>query len=309
MILWTDPTTFAICLLIYSVTLLYINNKDVEFEQECNYIQSIIDMKTEADRFTKENTIRNLKSKIDILEELKFISNEDDIIQNKIFSNLGKNFGNFAIPSLIINSDMEVLEANTAFYKIFTKEQLVFDIANFNLTNLVFIFGYEFENILNKIDYVFETGESSIVEFVEDTKYQQNPTVFKVFMNRCRQKDQDLLLLQFIRLPVPTSNTCRNLCLGLFDASSRPVFVINESLRIVDKNRAAIDYFNRLQIKNSDSKIFQIYPAILSLGDLEELGVVGYSKVKSLGQIENTGITVNELKIKERKFFIFTVYE
>lgn len=309
MLLWADPVVFVMSLILYGIALIYTTNYENSFLKEFYNLQIIIDMKKEAETFEKEVEIRNLKSRIKVLEDMRIIKNEEDFIQNRIFNTLGNSFHKFSIPSLLIDQEGNVIEANMAFYKAFTKEAIIFNIEDFSIADLVSLFGLEFNNVINKIDYVFDTGESGIIEILEEIRYANIPAAYKIYLTRCKSKKAIFVLMQFIRLPNITRDKCKKYCLGMQYQSSRPVFVVNENLDIIDKNTKAIEYFNKIELKNSEAKIYSIYPKLNSVENLHTYSKLDSFEADIIGNKLSSELTISESLVDGMRYFAITILE
>lgn len=217
------------------------------------------------------------------------------------------NFNHLGIPSLLISHEQKVIDANSAFYRAFNNS-VPLNIRGFALDKIAGAFDKNFESLLDKINFVIDTGEFSYSDLIE-TKGALN-TLFRVYVSRVKYGNKEILMLQFIKFPIMPKLALtidKTVNLGILQFSSHPSFISDSCFNIVDKNEAAIQYFKSLDHNTSDKKLYQIYPAIKNLTVLE--GLTGGIKVEldTLGSPNKTQALVTKLQCGDEAFFLFTL--
>ena len=236
----------------------------------------------------------------------------EQLLQEKAFERRLKNerhwnFNHTAIPSLLISREQKVIDANSAFYMAFNNS-IPLNIRGFALDKIAGAFDENFEYLLDKINFVIETGEFSYSDLIE-TKGVLH-TLFRVYVSRVKYDNKEILMLQFIKFPVMPKMALtidKTVNLGILQFSNHPSFISDSSFNIVDKNEAAIQYFKSLDHNISDKKLYQIYPAIKNLTVLEGLTDGVRVDLDTLGSSSKTQAFVSKLQCGSETFFLFTL--
>ena len=252
-------------------------------------------------------TIKDLKKQIEIIQDdnartLENIFNEKDLVFIK--SDTRWNFGNSAIPSILIDENLTVADANTRFYKVFENTEFSTKLKGKALKELIPYFDTTFKNLVERVEFVLDTGQGENVDTLEVEG--QMVTLFRVYITRCKIDYSTYVLLQFIKFPVaPMKFHLPNdiISLGIWKDSNRPIILVDDKENIIDIGGAAIEYFTNHDMTVSGKKLYQIFPELTSKDVLEEYAKANSVVTPIYSDEIKTPIHVNKLSIDVGTFY------
>lgn len=259
----------------------------------------------------KTEEIKTLQKEIELVEENNEKMFERILHDKQVFMCCDEdsrwNFDHLAVPAIIVSKHKKVIEANSAFYQSFNGDNPV-NIRGFNIEKLTNVFDDKFRLLLNKLDYVLETGESSTSDLLE-VKGVMN-VLYRVYISRIKYKHKEILLLQFIKFPVVPkllADFSKDVNLGILQRAGKPVFLVDSAFNIVDKNEASAEYFKALNLNTEDKKLYRIYPILRNRSVLDFISKLTTVKIETSGDISETTFSVVKIPLLSCDFFLFTV--
>ena len=255
-----------------------------------------------------------------ILSELK---KEIENSSNKIIGNMmvnkdfplwrsdGKwNFDHFAVPSILINKEKIIIEANTQFYKAFRDRKMAKNIQGYSIENINKCFYHNFEMLPEKIDYVIDTGECTSIDTLESD--DKKVILYRIYISRCKIQSETCVLLQFVKFPtVPTQfeGLKDKLTLGLLQYSNKPTMFVDSECNIFDKNFKALDYLKSHGVTEFNRKLYQIYPTLNNKSQLDEASEQNSILSKFMGYKEYTELQVHRISIDKESYYIISILD
>lgn len=266
-----------------------------------------------AEKSNELAIIKDLRHQIEVIEDanaktIEHIFNDKNPFA--LVSDSQWNFDHFAVPSVLLNSSKIVVEANTQFYKNFNGRQINVDIKGYSLERLFPFFDNDFQTIVEKTEYVLDTGQIEIVDTLE--LIERTVILYRVYISRCKINGRNYALLQFIRFPVSPRKIIDyddKVTLGILKDSCRPILLVDTENNIIDINYAAIRYFKSHGIMTFNKKLYHMYPSLGTTEALDEAASKNRIEKLFTGYKTHVEIHVHKIVLHVGTYYLIVVLD